>query len=61
MGVYADECIMVGNDVREDMVARELGMDVFLITDYIINVENRDIDEFPHGSWADFEEYINNL
>lgn len=57
--VSPKECLMVGNDVREDMVARELGMDVFLIADYIINVENRDIGEFPHGSWKDFETYIN--
>lgn len=59
LGVSAADCLMVGNDVREDMAVKELGMDVFLITDYILNVENRDIDEFPHGSWADFEEYIN--
>ena len=58
LGVSGDECMMVGNDVREDMVARELGMDVFLITDYIINVENRDIDEFPHGTWEDFAKYM---
>lgn len=61
LDVCADECIMVGNDVREDMVARELGMGVFLITDYIINVENRDIDEFPRGSWEDFKKYIDNI
>lgn len=58
LGVSGEDCMMVGNDVREDMVARELGMDVFLITDYIINVENRDIDEFLHGSWSDFKKYI---
>ncbi len=61
LGVSAEECIMVGNDVKEDMVAKELGMDVFLITDYIINVENRNIDEFPHGSWADFEAYMEEM
>ena len=61
LGVSADECIMVGNDVREDMAARELGMDVFLITDYIINVENRDIDEFPNGSWSDFEKFTDKI
>ena len=61
LGVSADECIMVGNDVREDMVARELGIDVFLITDCIINVENRKISDFPHGSWADFEKFIEKI
>ena len=49
---------MVGNDVREDMVARELGMDVFLITDCLLNVENKDISQYPNGSWEDFWEYI---
>ena len=52
---------MVGNDVREDMIARELGMDVFLITDYIINVENRDIYAFPHGSQEDFRKFIEKI
>ena len=61
LGVSAADCVMVGNDVREDMVAKELGMDVFLITDYMLNVENRDINEYPHGSWLDFEEYIKKI
>ena len=61
LGVSAEECVMVGNDVKEDMVARELGMDVFLITDYLINSENRDINDFPHGTWQDFEKYINKM
>lgn len=58
LGVSADECMMVGNDVREDMVARELGMDVFLVTDCIINPENKDISEYPHGTWQDFLDII---
>ena len=58
LGVSAQDCLMVGNDVREDMVARELGMDVFLITDCLINPENRVINDFPHGSWQDFIKYI---
>ncbi|MBO5715107.1 MAG: HAD family hydrolase [Clostridia bacterium] len=58
LGVDAKNCMMVGNDVREDMVARELGMEVFLITDCLINVENKDISQYPHGSWDDFRKYI---
>ena len=61
MGVSASDCVMVGNDVSDDMPARELGMDVFLVTDYLLNAENRDIDEFPHGSWNDFEEFIKKI
>ena len=58
LNVKPEECIMVGNDVREDMAAKELGMDVFLVTDCLLNVENRDISEYPHGSWDDFWNYI---
>lgn len=58
LGVGAEECLMIGNDVKEDMVARELGMDVFLITDCLLNSENKDIEQYPHGSWSDFLEYI---
>lgn len=57
--VCAEDCLMVGNDVREDMVARELGMDVFLITDCLINADHKDINDYPHGSWQDFIEFIN--
>lgn len=27
----SEDCLMVGNDVHEDMVARNIGIDVFLI------------------------------
>lgn len=50
IGVPAEECIMVGNDVDEDMVAKELGMQVFLLTDCLINRNKVDISTYPHGS-----------
>lgn len=53
LGAKADECIMVGNDVSEDMVAEELGMKVFLITECLINKDNVDITKYPHGSFDD--------
>ena len=60
LGVSPEECIMVGNDVGEDMVARELGMKVFLIPTHIINKANEDISQYPHGSFADLVNYIKN-
>ena len=51
LGVSAEECLMVGNDVDEDMIAVNVGMKVFLLTDCIINRNGRSIDEFPHGSF----------
>ena len=58
LDVKPEDCMMVGNDVCEDMVARELGMDVFLITDCLLNIENKDISEYPNGSWDDFKKYM---
>lgn len=57
LGVSADECLMVGNDVEEDMVAEHLGMKVFLLTDCIINKNGRDISVYPHGSFDALAEY----
>lgn len=61
LGVTPEECLMVGNDVGEDMIAETLGMKVFLLTDCIINKENKDISAYPHGSFDELIEFINNL
>ncbi len=53
-----EDCMMVGNDVKEDMVAGKLGMDVFLVTDCLINPEKEDISSFPHGSLEDLLKYL---
>ena len=42
---------MVGNDVGEDMVVEALGMQVFLLTDCLINTQKKDITAYPHGSF----------
>lgn len=55
------ECLMVGNDVGDDMVAAELGMQVFLLTDHLINKDGVDIDQYPHGDFADLQGYIDKL
>ena len=59
--VSPEECLMVGNDVNEDMVARELGMQVFLLTDCIINKDNRDISQYPGGGFPELLAYIRSL
>lgn len=54
-----EECLMVGNDVSEDMIAGTLGMKVFLLTDCMINKENKDISVYPHGDFAELIRFIN--
>ena len=61
LGVKPEECLMVGNDVTEDMVAEKVGMKVFLLTDCLINRENKDISCYPNGSFADLKRFIKDL
>ena len=61
LGLNAGECLMVGNDVNEDMIAQTLGMQVFLLTDCLINKENRDISQYPYGSFPELMDYIRGL
>lgn len=59
LGLNSDQCLMVGNDISEDMIVREIGIDVFLLTDCLINKKNEDINNFPHGNMDDLINYIN--
>lgn len=61
LGVCAEECLMVGNDVQEDMVAGTIGMSVFLLTDCLINKNDEDITQYPHGNFDDLLRYIGRL
>lgn len=55
------ECMMVGNDVEEDMVAGELGFKTYLIEDHKIqrgeNINNIDY----VGKYQDFYKFVQNL
>ena len=61
IGVNGEECLMIGNDVNEDMVASNLGMKVFLLTDCMINRDGKDISVYPHGSFEELTSFIKNL
>lgn len=57
--VTPSECLMVGNDVDDDMVTEQLGMQTFLVTDCLINNSGKDISRYPQGSLADLIEHLN--
>ena len=61
VGVTADECMMVGNDVTEDMCALKLGIDVFLLDECLINKQNIDVTDFKMGDWRTFRELVSEL
>ncbi len=54
----AEECLMVGNDAKEDMIAQSVGMKVFLLTDCLINREEADLSAFPQGGFEELLDYI---
>lgn len=56
-----EDCMMVGNDVHEDMCARKLGIDVFLIDEYMLNEYHEDTFDLKKGSWNLFKEYVSAL
>ena len=55
------QCLMVGNDVGEDMIAGTLGMKTFLLTDCLINKTAEDIRRYPNGSFPELLHYIRSL
>lgn len=56
-----EDCIMVGNDVQEDLVASKLGIKTFLIEDYIINRNEEEICCDYKGSYKELYDYIEQL
>lgn len=61
LNMKAEECLMVGNDVTEDMIAETLGMKVFLLTDCLLNKENKDISVYPHGGFSELLRFTEEL
>ena len=58
LGVKAEDCIMVGNDMVEDLCAEELGIQMFMLTHNLINRTNKDVSEYPNGSLQDLLNYL---
>ncbi|NLJ97517.1 MAG: HAD family hydrolase [Clostridiales bacterium] len=59
--LQADKCIMVGNNVNEDMIVETVGLDTFLLTDCLINPDNKDISQYKNGSIDELYQFIKNL
>ena len=61
LGVSPAECLMVGNDVDDDMPAEELGMQVFLLDECLINNHGKDITRYRRGGYADLMAYLREI
>ena len=61
LGIAAEECVMVGNDTRDDFSAHALGIPVFVLTECLINTTGVDLCVYPHGSFDELRSYIESL
>lgn len=53
LGAKPEDCIMIGNDVEEDGIARSLGIEVMLVTDCLLNKKSLPYDDYPTGTLLD--------
>lgn len=60
-GKKPQECLMVGNDVQEDLIAARLGIQTYLITDFLIHRTQEPITATYQGSYADFYRFVQGL
>lgn len=61
IGKKPEQCLMVGNDVQEDLVALNIGMETFLIKNYMINRTQETINSTYEGSYDDFYNFAKSL
>ena len=61
LGIKAEECVMVGNDVIEDLSASEAGIETWLIQDCIWDRANSPYIADHTGSGEDFLDYATSL
>lgn len=61
IGLKPEEILMVGNNTREDLAAMKLGLDGYLVTDWLLNPDDFDINTVKHGSMADFLQFVKAL
>ena len=61
MGLRPEDCLMVGNDVGEDMITEDLGMKVFLMPADLINKVGKDISQYPQGDFEDLLAYVSEM
>ena len=58
IGKEPEQCLMAGNNPTEDMVAGDLGAEVFLVTDCLENEAGADIAVFRRGKLAKLESLL---
>lgn len=61
IGVPGDEVLMVGNNTMEDFAVLDLGVDGYLIMDWLLDPVGFDISTIKHGSLEEFANWAESL
>lgn len=61
IGKKPEQCMMVGNDVQEDIIARDIGIETFLIKNYMIHRTKEAIKSTYEGNYEDFYDFVKKL
>ncbi|NPV29549.1 MAG: HAD family hydrolase [Firmicutes bacterium] len=61
LGVRPQDCLMIGNDVEEDLAARKLGVTTFLVEDWLLNPRGLPIETDYRGSFQDLAAFLSSL
>ncbi len=61
LALNPEECLMVGNNVSEDMAAAETGMSVFLAPEFLENPAELTYSQFPQGKLDEVYDYAMSL
>jgi FMN phosphatase YigB (HAD superfamily) len=61
VGKQPSECLMVGNDAFEDMIASELNIKTYLITNHLIDRKQKKFPPDHQGQYPDFLSFVNGL
>lgn len=60
-GLRAQDVLMVGNNTLDDLVASELGVDVYLVTDHLIDAQGHGLEGVAHGTMEQFAAWADKL
>lgn len=58
LGLQPEKCLMVGNDMQEDMVAAKTGMMTYLVTDFLIDTGEEEFRADWVGSLNDLADWL---
>lgn len=61
MNVEGKDVLMVGNNTMEDLAFLDLGVDAFLVTDWLLDPIGFDISSVKHGNMDEFEAWVDTL